>query len=161
MSTSEPVTRSSLRNVKPIVAPIPMLALPERVFSDDEWRRIRRGYASRDMDERWDVFVEEQTVFVHRSWTGFEIFAATMVPAQPHGWRIGTAVVESELERHRRTSHEYDRVVLELVLVMIVLGQPAPALLNELDELSRRASGRDLPPELVRHSVVGLRTATD
>jgi hypothetical protein len=80
------------------------------------------------MDERWDVFAEDNTVFVHRSWTGFGIFDATFAPAEGDGWRIAEAVVERDRERYRKDGSEYDRLILELVLSTIVLGETAPKL---------------------------------
>ena len=46
-----------------------MTLLPARVWSQEQWERIKRGYQARDMDEKWDVFVENRVAFLHRSWT--------------------------------------------------------------------------------------------
>ncbi|HTJ36438.1 MAG TPA: hypothetical protein VL738_24740 [Dactylosporangium sp.] len=159
MADPSRVTRTSLRRVVSMHAPIPMALLPARVWSDDEWERIRLGYKARDMDEKWNVFVEAQTVFVHRSWTGNGIFEASFSAADDGGWRISAAVVESEPSRYRRSSEQYDRVSLELVLSAIVLGEPAADLRAELVALTMEASGRtDVPAGALLHSALGLRT---
>jgi len=153
-----PVTRSSLRRVLPIVAPAPMAVVPVRVFAGAQWRRIRLGYRARDMDERWNVFVEDQVVFAHRSCTGHGIYAASLSPVDA-GWCIGAAVVESDPTRYRGTSADYDRVMLELILASIVLGELAPALRAELVAIAAGISGRpDLPADVILHSAVGLRS---
>jgi hypothetical protein len=41
--------------------------LPTRTWSDEQWERIKLGYEARGMDEKWDVFVEDQMAFLHRS----------------------------------------------------------------------------------------------
>ncbi|MFG2439688.1 hypothetical protein [Streptomyces sp. NPDC048508] len=135
-----------------------MSKLPQRIWSDDDWKRIELGYASRDMDEKWDVFTEGEVVFLHRSWTGNGTFAATFVPVDGGGWRIDSAVVERDAERYRGTDDAYDCVTLELVLSAIVLGEPATELRTELVELTRRGSGSDAPAGLIQHSVLGLRS---
>lgn len=84
------------------------------------------------MDQKWNVFVEDRTAFLHRSWTGRGIFEASFVQVDDGGWRIGAAVVEAEPGRYRRISAHHDRVALELVLCAIVLGEPAAALVAEL-----------------------------
>ncbi|WP_238007043.1 hypothetical protein KZZ52_43905 [Dactylosporangium sp. AC04546] len=157
MSASVPVTRSSLPRVFPIAAPLSMPELPARIFTDEEWQQIRLGYQAQDMDERWDVFTEDQVVFLHRSWTGYGIYEASLTPADGGGWRIGTAVVESDPDRYRRSSHDYDRVLLELLLVTIVLGQPAAALRAELVTLATQNARSDVPAGLVEHHAVGWR----
>ncbi|MGW4348276.1 hypothetical protein ACWEL8_24825 [Streptomyces sp. NPDC004690] len=54
-----------------------MSELPQRIWSDEDWERIQRGYGAQDMDEKWNVFTEGEVVFFHRSWTGYGVFAAT------------------------------------------------------------------------------------
>jgi hypothetical protein len=150
-----------LSRVLPIVTPLPMSALPLHIWADEEWQSIQLGYRSRDMDEKWNVFVEGDVAFVHRSWTGHGVFEASFVPANGGGWRVAAAVVESDPARYRRNSDEYDRVMLELLISSIVLGEPAADLREELVELTRRASGRmDVLPGAVLHSALGLRTDT-
>ncbi len=111
------------------------------------------------MDEKWHVFAEDEVVFLHRSWTGNGVFAATFAPVDGGGWRIASAVVERDSERYRGTDDAYDCVMLELVISAIVLGEPAPDLRAKLVELSRRESGSaDTPPGLIQHSALGLRS---
>ena len=87
MSETAAVTRASLGKLFPVTAPVPMTLLPARVWSQEQWERIKRGYRARDMDEKWDVFVENHVVFLHRSWTGNGVFEASFSPASD-GWHI-------------------------------------------------------------------------
>ncbi|WP_126641083.1 hypothetical protein [Embleya hyalina] len=136
-----------------------MPLLPRRVWSDEDWERIRLGYRSRDMDEKWDVFAEGDVVFLHRSWTGNGVFEATFAPGDGGGRRIAEAVVERDAERYRGDDDEYDCLMLELVLSAIVLGEPARELREKLVESTRKRSGStDVPAGLVQHSALGLRT---
>ncbi|OEJ98429.1 hypothetical protein [Streptomyces thermolilacinus] len=136
-----------------------MPLLPERAWSDDDWERIQRGYAARDMDEKWHVFTEGRVVHVHRSWKGQGIYAATFAPADGGGWHIADAVVERDPTRYRGTDDAYDCVMLELVLSAIVLGEPASALRAKLVEVTRRGHGAaEAPAGVIQHSAVGLRT---
>jgi len=110
------------------------------------------------MDEKWNVFAEDDVVYLHRSWTGHGIYEAAFVPADG-GWRIAQAAVEGDPERHRFADNEYDCVMLELVLSAIVLGEPAQEAREKLIALSRRAAdGANLPAGVIQHSAVGLRS---
>jgi hypothetical protein len=129
MPADESVTRSTFSGrIQPISAPQPMPQLPQRVWSDDDWKQIQRGCASRDMDEKWAVFTEGDVVFVHRSWTGNGVFAATFAPVDGGGRRIASAVVERNSARYGSTDDAYDCVMLELVISALVLGESAPGL---------------------------------
>lgn len=161
MPAAERVTRSTLpRSIHPISAPQPMPQLPQRIWSDADWDRIQRGYESRDMDEKWDVFTEGEVVFLHRSWTGSGVFAATFAPVDGGGWRIASAVVEGDSERYGGTDDAYDCVMLELVISGVVLGERATELRSKLVELTRRKPrSADAPAGLIQHSALGLRSA--
>lgn len=68
------------------------------------------------MDEKWDAFTEDNVVFLHHSWTGFEIFEAAFVPAEGGGWMIVGAMIESDPERYGGTPDMRAPLTLELVL---------------------------------------------
>lgn len=158
VTASLPVTRDSLRRVMPMLNPQPMALLPSRVWSIEQWQRLRLGYRAQDMDEKWNVFAEGRTLFCHRSWTGHGIYEVQFQAAD-EGYRIQTASVESDSGRYRRSSDDYDKVMLELVLTAIVLGEPAADLRAQLVELTVRASGQaEIPPGAIQHSALGLRT---
>ena len=137
MPARERVSRSSFSDrLQPVAVPHSLAVLPERVWSAEEWERIQLGYRSRGMDEKWDVFAEGDVVFLHRSWTGNGIYEATFAPTAAGGRRIIKAVVEREPERYRGSDEVYDRVMLELVLSAIVLGEPAQELRGTIVEHS-------------------------
>lgn len=158
VTDSPAVTRASLRRVIPIAAPAPMTLLPARVWTQEQWERIQRGYLSRGMDEKWDVFVERHVAFVHRSWTGRGIFEASFSLVEG-GWQISEAVAESSSEHLRTISAPYNRVVLELVLSAIVLGERAADLRAELVRLSSPPDRSAAPAAAIEHNIVGLRSS--
>lgn len=67
MSDPERLSRSSFRRLQPISQPRPLVLLPTRIWSDEDWERIQAGYRARDMDEKWNVFAEDHVVYLHRS----------------------------------------------------------------------------------------------
>ncbi|MFG3264641.1 hypothetical protein [Streptomyces bobili] len=162
MPADERVTRSSFRKpLRSIMVPTAIGVLPDRIWSDEEWERIQLGYRSRDMDEKWNVVVEGDVVFLHRSWTGFGVFEATFAPVEGGGRRIASAVVEAGRGGLHGNSTDHDRLMLELVLSAIVLGEPARELREKLVELARERSGNaDVPAGVVQHSALGLRSGS-
>ncbi|WP_433180673.1 hypothetical protein [Actinoallomurus sp. CA-150999] len=136
MFSAEPVTRSTLGRVFPIVAPRPLSAVPDRIWMDEEWERICIGYRARDMDEKWDIFAEGDRLFMHRSWTGYGIYEVSFVGAEG-GVRISAGVVESDRDRYRSRSDEFDGVMLELLIRSVLLGEAATELREKLWGRSR------------------------
>ncbi|MPY53672.1 hypothetical protein [Streptomyces acidicola] len=159
MTADAPLTREAFRRLKPVNRPRAVAQLPDRIWSDEDWDRIRLGYRARDMDEKWNVFAEGDVVFMHRSWTGHGIYEASFASAPGGGRKIASAVVEADRDRYRSMGDEYDRLMLELIVSAIALGEPAVELRASLSELTARLSGRsDLPAGAVEHSALGLRS---
>jgi hypothetical protein len=159
MSDEKPDTRAVRpEDVERIAVPRVLTEPPSRVWSDAEWERIQRGYLAGSMDEKWNVYVEGEVAYLHRSWTGHGICEARFARVEG-GWQIASAVVEGDVDRYRHTGDEFDRVVLELVLSAIVLGEPAADLRKQLVALSRTTPGsKEAPAAAILHSTLGLRS---
>ncbi|MFI9723858.1 hypothetical protein ACIHFE_30080 [Streptomyces sp. NPDC052396] len=143
MPTDKRLTRSSFSgHIQPISTRRLMPLLPRRIWSDSDWQRIQLGYRAPSMDQKWDVFTEDNVAFLHRSWTGFGIFEATFSPVDGGGRQITEGVVERDPERYRGQDDEYDCLIMELVLSAVVLGEPAEDLRATFREFVRQGRGR-------------------
>lgn len=139
MHARQRVTRSSFTHpLLPIVAPQPLPALPERIWSAEDWATLELGYESESMEEKWDVVAEGDVLFLHRSWTGFCIYEVTFAPVTDGGRRIVGAVVERSPDRYKKADYAYDRVLMELVLSSYLLGESVPELRARFQEVSSR-----------------------
>lgn len=45
-----------------------------RSFSEDEMNALRRGNIPKAMEDKWFWYMEDNTLWAHRSWTGYCIF---------------------------------------------------------------------------------------
>lgn len=43
----------------------------DRAFSAEEMRQIRMGVIPRQMEDKWFIYWKDNTLFFHRSWTGY------------------------------------------------------------------------------------------
>ncbi|WP_067537612.1 hypothetical protein [Nocardia crassostreae] len=157
MDRDAPQTRSSFRKLHPIVTPKPLSQLPDRVWTMSEWNRIQRGCRSRSMDEKWNIFAEGEIVFMHRSWTGHGMYELSFAPSAAGGRKITSAVVETDPQRHRRISDDYDRVMIELIITDVILGEPARELRAALAAAiaESRSGTTELSQQAMQHSVLG------
>ena len=110
--------RSSWR-IEPLAVP-QSIPPPSRVWTDDEMAAIRRGYVPWIMDEKWFIFMEENRLFAHRSWTGLGIYEATFAPSEG-GYVIESAVVTGDETKYRRSSDEIESRALEVLIASYLL----------------------------------------
>ena len=93
---------------------------PERLWSADDWERICRGRVPEVMEDKWNAFVENNTLFLHRSWTGLAVYAAHFEPVAS-GWRIREARVADDPVAYHRGSDEYEKLLLEALIEGVLL----------------------------------------
>jgi hypothetical protein len=73
------------------------------------------------MDDKWHAFVEDQRLYLHRSWTGMGVYEAHFAAAEG-GWRISSAVVAGDHDSYRRQDDQYETAMLEALIEMAILG---------------------------------------
>ena len=84
--------------------------------------RIRLGYIPHIMEEKWFIFVEEDRLFAHRSWTGLGVYEATFAPVDD-GYVIESAVVTGNRSEYKRSSDQDESQILEVLIAGHLLGQ--------------------------------------
>jgi len=50
------------------------VATMNRSLSEEEYQALVFGFIPRDMDDRWCLYLQDDWVYLHRSWTGHCIF---------------------------------------------------------------------------------------
>ena len=84
----------------------------ERHFSPEGMETLRRGFIPQSMDDKWFMYMEGQTLYAHRSWTGHCIYMLT--------FREGSDVIDVTVNRDREqytcVSIDDDIQLLQLLL---------------------------------------------
>lgn len=88
---------------------------PQRVWSDAEWALIRRGHRSAEMEDKWNAFVENDRLFLHRSWTGHGIYEAQFVRGQ-QGWFITELLVCGDRDIYRYPLGDNEAATVESLI---------------------------------------------
>jgi hypothetical protein len=115
------------------------IPVPELVLTPGQWQRVRHGVRSLSMDEKWDAYLADDQLMLHRSWTGRGVYRVTMAE-DPAGRRPVTAWVESDPERYRRGDDETESAFLEIFLRAWYMDDSRPELWERYSELRRAGS---------------------
>ncbi|MFE7529067.1 ADP-ribosylglycohydrolase family protein [Kitasatospora sp. NPDC057542] len=108
--------------LKPMVLPRPC-PVPDLVWTEEQWRRIRAGLRSRETEQRWESYTSEGVLHLHRSRTGFEVWSVRVAPVKGGGWRPVSALVEQHPDRYKGAP---DPESLTLVLGLAARGYGRP-----------------------------------
>ncbi len=79
-------------HASPIRKPVP-IPPPDMLISRDDMQAIALGYRPMDMNDKWLAFMEDDRLFLHRSWTGHGIYEVTFA-AKETGFVATSARVE-------------------------------------------------------------------
>ena len=118
-------------HVSPIREPVP-IPPPEMILSREEMQEIAVGYRPIDMNDKWLAFMEDDRLFLHRSWTGHGIYEVRFA-AKGFSWtnEIGFMPTSARVESDPR---RYNPENLDLIrerdflrdLIVHVSGEPMP-----------------------------------
>jgi O-acetyl-ADP-ribose deacetylase (regulator of RNase III) len=112
-------------NTKPIDHPV-AIAPPDISLMPDQFEALKRGLKPRSMDDKWFAFVEDDRLFLYRSWSGAGIYEVQFV-------RDGDCYVPSEVvvtgdaNTFQRTSEDDTADYLRMVIGMVLRSQDVNA----------------------------------
>jgi hypothetical protein len=115
-----PATRESWRN-SPLPEERARLDM-QREFSAQEVELLRSGLVPEQMEDRWFIFLEGDTLYFHRSWSGFCIYQLTLTP-EGERYRVGEALVNRDRSQYGGTDDGYDERLLAFLIDNLLLGR--------------------------------------
>lgn len=120
-TSAERATHASWRTLPfpAMRAPIPLA----REYTAAEHAQIARGFIPRDMDDRWFIYLDGDTLALHRSWTGACIFLVRLAPVGA-GYRIAEAWANRDPAQYRVTDAGKDATDIARLIDLLLLKQP-------------------------------------
>jgi hypothetical protein len=93
-------------------------------YSDSDFARIAAGFVPREMEDKWFLFFEDGTLFVHRSWTGFCIYEVDFERSGGE-WVVSSARVNRDPEQYGETDDARDARMVGALIDGFLLRRPA------------------------------------
>jgi hypothetical protein len=116
-----------------------------RVFSDQEYEKLKLGLKAKSMDEKWNAYFFEDSFLMSRSWTRACIYDFGLNKTED-GYAVVNARVSRNPKEYKATDSEYDVLLLDFLISNLILGESKPF---------PSSSGSDVPKGLEQHSVSG------
>jgi hypothetical protein len=96
----------------------------ERVFSQEEMHRIRRGLVPEQMEDKWFIYWEDDALFFHRSWTGVCVYVVRFV-SHDGVYKMVQADVNRDPDQYSESIHERDVEKISYLINVLLLHQEA------------------------------------
>lgn len=94
----------------------------DRIFSPQEMKCIFRGLVPEQMEDKWFIYWKDDTLFFHRSWTGFCIYVVRFA-ADGDTYRMIEADVNRDPAQYKGTSDERDAEKISYLVDVLLLHQ--------------------------------------
>src|SRR6478672_8534096 len=95
-----------------------------RHFSLPEIQLMQSGFVPEDMDDRWFVYWQSDTLFFHRTWSGFCIYVVRFA-GEGDSYRMIDADVNRDPKQYRGTNDDHDAKMIEFLINVLLLKQEA------------------------------------
>jgi hypothetical protein len=94
-------------------------AYVDRHLSEIEYHALIQGFSPRDMDDRWLMYLKDDWLYLHRSWTGFCIFKVKL-QSIGNEFRLTNLQINRNYTQYKSTNIEADKNELNSVLNTLI-----------------------------------------
>ena len=91
----------------------------DRSLSGQEYQALICGFIPRDMDDRWFLYVQDNWVYLHRSWTGHCIFKLKL-EVSPSNVMLTDIHINRDPDQYRSVNTEADKNEANSVLTSLI-----------------------------------------
>jgi hypothetical protein len=105
-------------------------------FTPTEMQAILRGFIPEAMEDKWFIFYTDQTLFLHRSWTGYCMYEADFLEAAGQH-KVSRLRVNRDPDQYAFTDDEYDKqLFVYLVNTLLLHKHSTPPPVPNHEQLS-------------------------
>lgn len=119
----------------------------KRKFSREEYEKISLGLKPQAMEDKWFIFLEDNILYLHRSWTGICIYKMQLELSEDE-YVVTDVLVNRDPEQYGETNLDHDSAILNFLIENFLLGNRTPFPIPS--NLSN-----NLPQGLYQHHVSG------
>lgn len=112
-----------LRLMRPVT--VPRKIAVDWHLDEEDHRRLQLGHEAHEMEDKWDVYMADDTVYFHRSWTGAGIFVLPLSRTNQGEYVAKEFTVEQNPEVMRLTDEQEIKNTLLEVLRAVMRVSPS------------------------------------
>ncbi len=97
----------------------------DRVFTHDEMPLLQLGLIPEQMEDKWFIYHDSDTLHFHRSWTGHKIFEVSLSPAG-NGIQVKKVLVNRDPAEYTQPDDQYNVSLLHYLIDRLLLNKDIP-----------------------------------
>ncbi|AQT70082.1 hypothetical protein STSP2_03284 [Anaerohalosphaera lusitana] len=97
-------------------------------FTPAEHDKLKQGYMPRQQEDKWFIYLKDDTICFHRSWTGFCMYKVELTRQEDGSYTVSQAVVNRCRDQYTETDDAKDVQILATLVNSFLLhkGLPSP-----------------------------------
>lgn len=95
----------------------------DRNYKAGEFAQIARGFVPETVDDRWFIYLDDDWLAIHRSWTGHCLYRVRFA-READRYRIVEAWANRDLAQFRRADDAEDVADILRLVEVLLLGRP-------------------------------------
>ena len=103
------------------------------VFTKEEYQLLIRGHIPYQMEDKWYIFYKDDWLYFHRSWTGYGMYKAQVLPDQ-NGYYIDEFWAERRKEMNEYGDDYMDSCEFLMLVSYYLLGINTRVYLQEQNQ---------------------------
>lgn len=96
-----------------------------RHYTPAEMEKLAQGLVPMEMEQKWFVYFDDNTLHFHRSWTGNKIYEVSFLPGASGG-RSDKAVVNCDPSQYRANHDCKEEELLDYLINRLLLDKDVP-----------------------------------
>ncbi len=121
MDTAKPDSRKT----EPMPNQCTELDFAETFTPDEFEKKISHGLIPKEMEDKWHIYLDGNTLYLHRSWSGHCIYKIEFTRDSEKYSAVKT-IVNRDPEQYRETNDSYDSKMLHFLISNLLLGKKEP-----------------------------------
>jgi len=119
----------------------------ERRYTEEEFSVIARGVVPEQMEDKWFIFMQNMTLSLHRSWTGFCVYKVMFNQVNSE-YLIQEVLVNRDPEQYNSGEDSYEAALVGWLIDGLILEKRVPFPLPS-------NVSKDLPTGVYQHHIAG------
>ena len=102
----------------------------KRKFTPEQYKKLSEGFIPKEMEDKWSFYIEDNTLLIRRSWTGFCIYMVYF----DKDYNIIKTLANRDPKQYSETDDDYDTELLDFLISNFLLGENKPFPLRSNEE---------------------------